>query len=606
MRQALQDAGRHGRRLYHAGAASFVRPPAIATGPVVSRTSGLFWIVGGVLALPLGLQQPAGPYRLAQALIACGAVVAGVCVVLAGHRLPRWISHCFNLAGTAAVTGLVTLAGGGPVSAAYSVLFIIVPLDSFFFFGWLAAFVYLGWGMGALVVCSAVTHAIPGELALSLAVLELTAAVVVGVLVRAAEAGEVDGATGRPNHRALQRRLRTAVSAAASGATGSRFAVALVEVDGVHEVEETSGHAAADRMLGAVMDAWHPILPSGAVLARYGYDVVGLLLPELDGTTAAAVVEGLGRRLPPGQTVTAGVAPYRPGDTASGLLARADQMTGQARHAGRGRVLTADDSQVGVAQLRAGLERRELQVVFQPIVDLATRTVVGAEALVRWQHPSRGTVSPADFVPVAEASGLIHQLGEHVLRQACTEAATWLRDAGEDGFTVTVNVSGQELARPGYLEQVVSALTDAGLPSSCLVLEVTESSLAADGAAAVECLRALRSLGVGVAVDDFGTGYSSLSRLERLPLDTLKIDRSFVAAMRPDGSAPIVSAIVALASALGLGVVAEGVEDPWQAELLRRIGCQRGQGWLFGRPGPAAVVADGLALRRRREAVAAG
>jgi EAL domain-containing protein (putative c-di-GMP-specific phosphodiesterase class I) len=253
-------------------------------------------------------------------------------------------------------------------------------------------------------------------------------------------------------------------------------------------------------------------------------------------------------------------------------------------------------------ELARAVEQGELVVHYQPTVDLATGVLSGVEALVRWQHPERGLVPPLDFIPLAERSGLIVPIGRAVLREACTRMRGW-HDAhpGRAPMTVSVNLSARELEEPGLVDAVRDALTDSGLDPAHLVLEITESLLLVDLPAMVERLGQLRELGLRLAVDDFGTGYSSLAYLENLPVDILKIDKSFVdrigepsteeAAADGDARRPVmVSAISQLGHALHLQLVAEGIEQPEQAATLRALGCQYGQGYLFSRPLPADAL----------------
>jgi EAL domain-containing protein (putative c-di-GMP-specific phosphodiesterase class I) len=236
---------------------------------------------------------------------------------------------------------------------------------------------------------------------------------------------------------------------------------------------------------------------------------------------------------------------------------------------------------------------------YQPIVDLADRSAVGFEALIRWAHPTRGLVAPGDFIEVAESSGLIVPIGAWVLRTAVAEATAWWRDRPGAEPYVSVNVSVRQFRAPGFVEDVRAALADAGLPARGLLLEITESLLLRDDDRVWADLAILQGLGVRIAIDDFGTGYSSLSYLRQMPIDIVKIDRSFVRSMAasPQGAA-LVDGIVRLAQTLGLGVIAEGVEEEAQCELLRAMGCRHAQGFLFARPVPAAELLPWLAAER--------
>ncbi|HUF31912.1 MAG TPA: EAL domain-containing protein [Acidimicrobiales bacterium] len=236
------------------------------------------------------------------------------------------------------------------------------------------------------------------------------------------------------------------------------------------------------------------------------------------------------------------------------------------------------------AELRRALEQRELRVVYQPIFDMGTGRLDGAEALVRWDHPDRGPISPGEFIPDAERSGMIVPLGLYVLRQSVRQAAMWRSRLPEDSpFSVSVNLSARQLAEPDIVEQIAACLEVAGLPGHALHVEVTESALVEDIDVAAERIAAISQLGVLIALDDFGTGQSSLAYLHRFPVDVLKIDRSFVSTVE-DRSTALLAGIIALASGLGAITVAEGIETEAEADTLRVLGCHQAQGFYYARP----------------------
>lgn len=251
--------------------------------------------------------------------------------------------------------------------------------------------------------------------------------------------------------------------------------------------------------------------------------------------------------------------------------------------------------------LGRALEHDEFLLHYQPIVDLETCDVIGVEALVRWRHPQRGLVPPAAFIPAAEETGLIIPLGAWALHEACRQLAAWrAEDPGAADLTVHVNVSARQLVAPGFVDDVLTAVDVAGLSSTDLVMEITESVLIEAAAEVAARLGELRLVGVRVAIDDFGTGYSSLSALEQLPIDVLKVDKSFVDGVgerQPESA--IVIAITRMAQALGLDLVAEGIEREEQHAGLRRLGCRFGQGYMFARPLDAADVLLALAAQKR-------
>jgi EAL domain-containing protein (putative c-di-GMP-specific phosphodiesterase class I) len=238
--------------------------------------------------------------------------------------------------------------------------------------------------------------------------------------------------------------------------------------------------------------------------------------------------------------------------------------------------------------LRRALDRGELLLHYQPEVDIVTGEVRGFEALVRWDHPARGLLAPSAFIPLAEETGLIVPIGEWVLREACTEATRWA-GISDEPLTLSVNLSARQLAQQDLVAMVRRAVAETGIDPSTLCLEITESAVMESGSATTAQLRALKSLGVRLAIDDFGTGFSSLAHLRRFPVDVLKIDGTFVAGLGHEPQdASIAAAVISLAHALGLETVAEGIETDEQHTILRGLGCDLGQGYLFGHPAPAA------------------
>ena len=281
-------------------------------------------------------------------------------------------------------------------------------------------------------------------------------------------------------------------------------------------------------------------------------------------------------------------------DTAETLLRDADAAMYRAKDGGRGRHELFDDGMREQAlrrmqtesELRRAIDGRELRVHYQPIVDVVTGQTVGVEALARWQHPERGLLGPGEFIAVAEEVGLITRLGSWVLTEASTQVAAWQRTFGP--LELCVNVSGRQLASPGFADEVAMIARESGILAGTLGLEITESVLIEDATAPVAVLSDLHDRGLRLLLDDFGTGYSSLSYVKNFPLDSLKLDRSFIAGLghHVEDSA-IVEAIVSMARAVGMGVVAEGVETPAQLARLLSLGCERAQGYLFARPMPA-------------------
>jgi diguanylate cyclase (GGDEF)-like protein/PAS domain S-box-containing protein len=397
-------------------------------------------------------------------------------------------------------------------------------------------------------------------------------------------------------------------------------AVLFLDLDRFKVVNDSLGHRAGDELLTGVADRLVALLRGGDVVARLGGDEFVILLEEVrDAEDAAEVAHRILRAVRDpfpldGEevfvTASIGIAVADPSSTPDDLLRDADAAMYRAKALGRDRVELFDAALREEAtarlqletSLRRALESGELAVFYQPEVDLLTGEVVGAEALVRWRHPTSGLLEATSFIELAEETGLILDIGAWVLGEACRQAAAWRTVQATRLPMVRVNLSARQILQPDLLAMVVAALETSGLPASALCLEITETALMADAAAGLDVLSSLRALGVQLAIDDFGTGYSSLARLKRFPVDVLKIDRSFVDGLGtdPDDTA-IVTAIVGLADALGLTVTAEGVETVEQRDELVRLGCLRAQGFLFARPLSPEALSERLA--RYREGV---
>ena len=416
-----------------------------------------------------------------------------------------------------------------------------------------------------------------------------------------------DPLTGLANRALLLERTEQALEARGSEPTAVP-AVLLADVDQFKLINDSLGHASGDELLIEVARRWERVLGPEDTLARIGGDEFVVLCADGDGSHLVAErlsqaldapIELAGRSVAVSASIGIAVASGS-NATADELLGYADAAMYEAKGQGRGRVAMFTPSLVAQAQnrlrlfndLKAAIEHDELRLHYQPIVELATGKLLGVEALCRWTHPERGVVAPDEFIPVAEASGLIEALDRWVLRRACSDAAA-LRAAGLLGADtyVAVNSSAGHLAQPGFETAVRSALLDAQLPASALVLEVTESAVMRDPDLAQVVLERLRELGVKVAIDDFGTGYSSLAYLRKFPVGTLKIDRSFINGITDRGDdRAIVTAIVDLSAALGVATIAEGIETGAELELLQQLNCRAGQGFLWS----PAVAPDKL------------
>jgi diguanylate cyclase (GGDEF)-like protein/PAS domain S-box-containing protein len=383
-------------------------------------------------------------------------------------------------------------------------------------------------------------------------------------------------------------------------------AVLFLDLDGFKEVNDSLGHAAGDRLLIQVAERLAGSVRPSDTVARFGGDEFAVLIEDAsDEPELAAVAERILEALRQPFLINGhelhvrgsmGIARMDPEvDGVDQLLRNADLAMYRAKAAGQGGFERYDpgmhtqlmDRMQLEADLRRALEEGELFLHYQPTIDLSSGAIVGAEALARWRHPTRGLVPPTEFIPLAEASGLIRPLGAWVLREACRQAAEW-RHANphrDKPLTLSVNLSGKQLQHAQVIEEVAQAVRESGLPPESLVLEMTESVLLDDNETVLDILRQLKRLGARLAIDDFGTGYSSLSYLHRFPVDMLKIDRSFVERLsRASDNAELARTIVRLGQSLQLVTVAEGVEDSTQFLALRRMGCDIGQGYYFGRP----------------------
>jgi diguanylate cyclase (GGDEF)-like protein/PAS domain S-box-containing protein len=412
-----------------------------------------------------------------------------------------------------------------------------------------------------------------------------------------------DPLTGLPNRLLCADLMRQAVHDAARGA--GQFALLHLDLDDFKTVNDSLGHSQGDKLLMAVARRLQERLPAGGVLARVGGDEFNILAdcgagqPAID-MVARHLIDCLaepftldGGQVYVGASIGAALYPADAEDV-EGLLACADAALHQGKAQGRNTLRffspemtrRARERLALEADLRRALEHGEVVPYYQPQVDLATGRVVGVEALARWRHPERGMIPPGQFIPLAEESGLIARLGEHMLRAVCARIRAW-NDAGLAPRRTAVNISAVQLGDGRLAEVTRAAIADAGIAPEQLELEITESFLMVDGVEARQTLDALKSLGVRLAIDDFGTGYSSLAYLQRLDAGKLKIDQSFVRDMARDaGADAIVKAVIALGHSLGREIVAEGVETDAQADALRALGCDVMQGYLVSHPLP--------------------
>ncbi|WP_306214599.1 putative bifunctional diguanylate cyclase/phosphodiesterase [Actinoplanes sp. RD1] len=445
----------------------------------------------------------------------------------------------------------------------------------------------------------------------------MTGAVTVRQVISLRESSEqqiVDALTGLSSREGLERRGARALR------RGETVAGLFIDLDGFKAVNDAYGHAAGDLVLMEVARTLRSNVRGTDVVARVGGDEFFVVQRDVTGPADAIALARRVLSIAAARPVTIGdhtvvvrmsigIAVAAPGDTLDDLRRHADIAIYQAKRTAShsfavyepGMLDRRRDDELLGRDLDDAVSGEQLEVHYQPMIDLATGRPTGAEALVRWRHPVRGMVSPLDFIAVAERTGIITEIGLHVLEQACRQVLAWHRSTGRDDLYVSVNVSPRQLQERGLAADILAVLDRERLDPRRLVLEVTESAIV-DDRTAIPTLRALRAHGIRIAIDDFGTGYSSLQYLTRLPVDILKVDRSFVAEITGEGhGSAVTEAVIRLAQALELSTVAEGIETTTQADRLRQLGCRTGQGYLYAKPMPSE---DALAYFTRADGVA--
>jgi diguanylate cyclase (GGDEF)-like protein len=424
-----------------------------------------------------------------------------------------------------------------------------------------------------------------------------------------------DALTGLPNRPLFVDRLILALAQAGRG--DNKLAVFFLDLDRFKDINDSLGHSIGDALIKAVAERVRRCVRDGDTVARFGGDEFTLLIPRVEQfEDVAKIAQKINETLKipffiNGQelfvTTSIGISLFpNDGLDPETLVRNADLAMYRAKEQGRDNYqLYAPAMNARAVErlalenmLRRALKQKELAVHYQPLIDLVTETIVGVEALVRWQHPQLGLLSPSHFVSAAEASGLIIPIGDWVLRTACRQATIWNERLGTE-LTVSVNLSARQFSQPDLVAQIRRALQETGLEPELLELEITETNAMENAEVTIHTLRELKAEGVRISMDDFGTGYSSLNYLKRFPIDTLKLDQSFVSEVATDaGDAAIVTAVIAMAHSLELKVVAEGVETAEQLAFLRQRGCDTIQGFYFSAPMSADELEPYLELRK--------
>ncbi|HTC71006.1 MAG TPA: diguanylate cyclase, partial [Acidothermaceae bacterium] len=453
----------------------FAPTPSAATPHAMAKTAGTLYCCAAVLSLiGLAMPQGAGVHLRPLVVIAIGCLVIGIALVLVGHTWPRWCYHVLIVNANVAVAVSMWEGGGGRTSLAYAMLYVFVAVNCFFFFAWPSACLHLAVAISAcMYTLVALGDADFGQVLLLPGTL-VVVAVVVGRLVRVADAAELDTLTGLPNRRGLDRHLSEAVADAALGA--HTVALAFLDVDHFRSVNHSEGQGGGDRLLRSIAAAWRPLIRDGDFLARNGSDEFALLVIDAQPGDVLNVTSRLRAAMPKSHTCSAGVADWQSGDSVSLLAARADTALYESKRNGRNRVTYHDSSQTTEeADMRRAVAAGEVVAYYQPIVELGSGMVMGFEALARWIRPGHGLVPPDKFIPQAEVSGAIDDIGAKMLRDACRQVASWSKAHGQP-FVASVNVCGRELRNPSYVRSVRAILLDADLPASQLLLELTETA----------------------------------------------------------------------------------------------------------------------------------
>jgi diguanylate cyclase (GGDEF)-like protein len=597
--------------------------PTLSDGQV-ARALGAACVFGALLAITWGLLPRSQPDGVAVVLLLALASMALGAVMLTGaaDRMPIWGTHIVIAAAQLVIT-VGYVAAHDPMNDLRWFYVWGAPLATFFVRRRAAA-LHLAWS-AVLLALGLVLLDAPTEVATSVWVMTIGTVAAATALawwisrgVRITEeeslyAAMHDPLTGLPNRQYFAHATEQALLRRRQA--GGEVHVLLIDLDAFKLVNDTYGHTAGDKLLSVFAQRLSSQVRSRDTVARLGGDEFAIVYDDPTGKLdPAAAVKRLERtwtapfHLPDGTVYTTGsvgiTTATDDSSDADSLLREADAAMYRAKATGRGGYAMFDEGMRDTAATRLQLDRAlrealgldQMWVAYQPVVDLANGRVSGVEALLRWNHPQLGPVSPAEFIPVAEENGLIIEIGTWVLDQACSQLSDW-RAAGlvDDAFTVAVNVSARQVT-PALADVVRETRARHGIDDHALVLELTESVLLDDAPEPAEVLNQLQMANVRLHLDDFGTGYSALSYLSRIPLSALKIDQSFVADLTVSASrSAVVTAIVSMAHALDLRVVAEGVETPEQALRLRQLGCEHAQGYLLGRPARPEQLVDALA-----------
>lgn len=502
--------------------------------------------------------------------------IVGIGIFLLWKHIHPLLTHVFILLGTFMVGWTATLHIDDGTAVATAAFLLLAVLTGAMYTWWQTLAYTL---IVSAVIFVSLTLSRP-HLSLAAFILVVTlwfGTAVVGAVIRLASTSTQDALTGTLNRQGFEQRYTDTLADAWK--KDAPVSLVMIDIDNFDTFNAVEGAAAGDSILKTTAKHWLRNLPSGCLLARMGSDEFVVLLPGHTTTEARAVVDTLRNT---GTTISfsAGITTWREHEREATIRRRATDALEQAKRDGRGHTATLHGPQNDLrADLAAAITNGEISVKYQPLVDLThPGQVIGVEALARWVTDDNTSIPPSVFIPVAEAEGLITSLGSLVARTAMTDIA-----ALSDPVKLFLNISGVEFMHKDFTDTLLRTMQDTAFPPRQLVLEVTETTLEAQANRAKDSLRALTDLGVEVAIDDFGTGYSSLSRLHSMPANYLKLDREFVRGIADDKPSPLLAVIAAMGRALGLPIIAEGVESADQAATLKRLGYAIGQGWLYHR-----------------------
>ena len=565
-----------------------ITPSALATPNVIARTCGALYVLGALPGAAIAAVMPPGRGKIVVFATVLVSFLIGAWLLAKADRIAPLSVELAGLMGTVILVVAILSATSDIAALSLSSYFVFVSCNAAFFLPPRRAALHTAVAAVTCFVAIGLRPGLPWWCGLVTVAVVVVVGAAVGVLVRIASDADIDSLTGLLNRRGFDNLADAELAHAAR--TGRRPAIVLSDLDRFKTINDTQGHRAGDALLQEVAHKWQAHLRRGEVVARYGGDEFAVLLPYSTEIEAVRITEELRQEITTG--CSAGVTSWEPGESTSRMVSRADDALYRAKQAGRGlTMLESSTPSPLIAELQEAIDSQTVDVHFQPIVTLVDGRTVGYEALVRWESRTEPGISAAQTVRIAEENDFVAALDELVLRRACVEATDLCK--GDIRIALHVNVSGLNLARAGFVSDIDSVLDDTGWHASRLVLEVTESVLDLDAPIAIENLRTLRARGVRVAIDDFGTGSSSLSRLGSLPNDLLKLDRVFVASIARDtGATPLLGAIAAMSSALGLELIAEGVEDTHQASILAGLGYPLAQGYLYGKPQPAGSIIE--------------